>query len=153
MHITDLAKMNDVIASTNLERPLQIYAREHPEIDAKMLETLERELRRYLEVRGTYTVKYGISGIVDEVLHSFILCTEQYTEFCKSAFGDYLHHSPQSEESDTVPVMYFRFLIDYVKHFREIPPNDIWPFSRELFGDTSNVEVSKGQCVAPCLVK
>jgi len=31
---------------------------------------------------------------LDEMWHCFILCTEDYSEFCQGNFGRYLHHRP-----------------------------------------------------------
>ena len=150
VHVLNTNKMMEVITSTNLEKPLKVFSRTHPEVSTEMLERLDRELRKYLEIRGTYTVRYGISGIMDDLLHSFILCTEDYTTFCNAAFGGYLHHSPQTDQVGNIPLMYFRFLIDYVRHFKEIPPNDIWPHSNALFGNTSDVGLTRGECIADC---
>jgi uncharacterized membrane protein YgcG len=36
------------------------------------------------------------SKAVDQAWHEFILMSRQYTEFCRHAFGCYLHHSPES---------------------------------------------------------
>ena len=36
------------------------------------------------------------SKIVDEAWHEMILRTREYTNFCQRAFGDYLHHTPDS---------------------------------------------------------
>jgi hypothetical protein len=36
------------------------------------------------------------SKIVDIAWHEFILRTREYTNFCQSAFGAYLHHTPDS---------------------------------------------------------
>ncbi|MFZ1325177.1 MAG: hypothetical protein WAT67_03980 [Candidatus Contendobacter sp.] len=34
------------------------------------------------------------SQVVDVAWHEFILFTREYTQFCKKAFGKYLHHTP-----------------------------------------------------------
>jgi hypothetical protein len=36
------------------------------------------------------------SRAVDEAWHEMILMTREYTEFCRRAFGRYLHHSPDT---------------------------------------------------------
>ncbi|HEU5060159.1 MAG TPA: hypothetical protein VFU21_26690 [Kofleriaceae bacterium] len=35
--------------------------------------------------------------IIDEMWHTFVLFTEDYTEYCRSTFGRYLHHRPTTE--------------------------------------------------------
>ena len=129
---------------------MKVFPRDNPEVEPEMLVRLEAELRKYLEMRGTYTARYGISGRMDKLLHSFILCTEEYTEFCQAAFGQYLHHSPKLSDSSDIPIMYFRFLVDYVRYFKEIPSSDIWPYSSDLFGDTSSTNARNGECIADC---
>lgn len=34
--------------------------------------------------------------VVDEMWHSFVLCTPDYSEFCTSHFGAYIHHVPEA---------------------------------------------------------
>jgi hypothetical protein len=36
------------------------------------------------------------SRLVDEAWHEFILDTRAYSEFCEAAFGEYLHHTPET---------------------------------------------------------
>lgn len=36
--------------------------------------------------------------IIDEMWHTFILCTRDYTDFCNHHFGMYIHHKPNSKE-------------------------------------------------------
>ena len=36
------------------------------------------------------------SRVVDDAWHEFILMTRLYTQFCKTAFGRYLHHTPNA---------------------------------------------------------
>jgi hypothetical protein len=38
----------------------------------------------------------GPLAILDEMWHEFILVTRDYTEFCNSMFGRYIHHEPES---------------------------------------------------------
>lgn len=35
--------------------------------------------------------------ILDEMWHTFILCTKDYQQFCMEIFGYYIHHNPQVE--------------------------------------------------------
>src|SRR5215216_881231 len=36
--------------------------------------------------------------IIDEMWHTFILCTKEYNDFCDRYFGFYIHHKPTSKE-------------------------------------------------------
>lgn len=36
---------------------------------------------------------------VDNMWHTFIIFTEDYTSFCKKYFGEYLHHRPNNNSS------------------------------------------------------
>jgi uncharacterized membrane protein YgcG len=48
--------------------------------------------------RGT---QFGMpSKAVDAAWHEFILMTRQYDAFCKEAFGEYLHHTPNDGSRD-----------------------------------------------------
>lgn len=49
--------------------------------------------------------------ILDEMWHNFILFTAEYTEYCYSHFGRYIHHAPTSQSE-----------IDAYKEQREIEP-------------------------------
>lgn len=37
--------------------------------------------------------------VLDEMWHNFILFTREYSHFCKELFGQYLHHSPNTESN------------------------------------------------------
>ena len=37
---------------------------------------------------------------VDEMWHSFILCTREYAELCQNLFGTYIHHEPEINPGD-----------------------------------------------------
>ncbi len=38
--------------------------------------------------------------IIDEMWHTFILYTPAYTRFCKTYFGEYLHHQPTTKSRE-----------------------------------------------------
>lgn len=40
-----------------------------------------------------FTIYYQM-GVLDEMWHTFILFTAEYTDFCLQYFGAYLHHAP-----------------------------------------------------------
>jgi hypothetical protein len=76
----------------------------HPELTDHDWKQIEQGLREWFlccawrdgEVLGMP------SRLVDEAWHEFILDSRHYTEFCERAFGEYLHHTP--ETSMTTPM-------------------------------------------------
>ncbi|MEI8103297.1 MAG: hypothetical protein WCG84_00115 [Candidatus Moraniibacteriota bacterium] len=46
---------------------------------------------------GTLVIHTGMV-IIDELWHTFILHTQDYTDFCNRYFGFYIHHSPGSPD-------------------------------------------------------
>jgi len=115
----------------------------------------EREMKRYFLLRFTQKRRYGMMGMVDDYWHLFIIYTKQYHEFCEKAFGAYLHHSPAVAPDNNVTsgenILYIRFLVDYYRFFKEVPPEEIWPFSMEIFGNLDDAAIIQGICEAPCM--
>jgi hypothetical protein len=78
--------------------------RDRPELTDREWKLVEQGLREWFlccawrdgEVLGMP------SRLVDEAWHEFILDSLAYTEFCDRAFGEYLHHTP--ETSMTAPM-------------------------------------------------
>ena len=68
----------------------------HPHLDDRQRATAVRALRQWFHVclaaRGKFVAMP--SKIVDDAWHAFILDTEAYAQFCKEAFGRFLHHHP-----------------------------------------------------------
>jgi hypothetical protein len=75
--------------------------RRHPQLNDLGLVLVERGLREWLICcawRGR--TQLGMpSRAVDDAWHEFILDSVAYTQFCKAAFGDYLHHNPDETMS------------------------------------------------------
>lgn len=66
-----------------------------------------REMLRWLWLNHVLSVNYsakekiGIDDpiiVIDEMWHSFILHTLDYTLFCQKFFGRYMHHKPTTED-------------------------------------------------------
>lgn len=79
--------------------PPGLYAkvRKHrPELDAKDMSLVGRALRKfflaYLQSGRRYVSMP--SQVADDLWHEFILYTRHYEQFCKQAFGGFLHHTP-----------------------------------------------------------
>jgi hypothetical protein len=79
--------------------------RDRPEITDREWKLVEQGLREWFlccawrdgEVLGMP------SRLVDEAWHEFILDSLAYTEFCERAFGEYLHHTPESSMTMPMP--------------------------------------------------
>jgi hypothetical protein len=77
----------------------------HPELSDHDWKLIEQGLREWFlccawrdgEVLGMP------SQLVDEAWHEFILDSRHYTEFCERAFGEYLHHTPESSMTTPMP--------------------------------------------------
>ncbi len=74
----------------------------YPHWEGEQMQLVLRALRQYFlvcleagAVKGRRSIGMP-SKAVDDAWHEFILMSRQYTEFCKHAFGSYLHHSPES---------------------------------------------------------
>lgn len=78
--------------------------RRNPELDDAGWALVEQGLREWFVCcawRGR-TVLGMPSKLVDEAWHEFILDSLAYTGFCKAAFGEYLHHTP--DEAMVMPM-------------------------------------------------
>lgn len=74
----------------------------YPHWEGEQMQLALRALRQYFlvcleagAVKGRKSIGMP-SRAVDDAWHEFILMSRHYTEFCKHAFGRYLHHSPES---------------------------------------------------------
>lgn len=67
---------------------------------------IEKEFKRFFTMCGikksTDSGRLGMySRDVDNLWHTFILFTKEYTQFCKNTFGRYIHHEPRVKEIET----------------------------------------------------
>ncbi|WP_226642074.1 glycine-rich domain-containing protein [Microbulbifer variabilis] len=68
----------------------------YPHLSSQELDIVMNALREYFcvcQVAGKKVVSMP-SQVVDVAWHEFILYTRSYQEFCKKAFGRFLHHTP-----------------------------------------------------------
>ncbi len=88
-------------------------------------------------VKGSFGMfqVYRQLAVLDEMWHTFILFTRDYTDFCQNHFGAYLHHHPISDEFQENASGVFqknleaqcRYIIEHlgaetaVKWFKEFP--------------------------------
>jgi hypothetical protein len=78
--------------------------RRNPQLDEAGWTLVEQGLREWFVCcawRGR-TILGMPSRLVDEAWHEFILDSLSYTRFCETAFGGYLHHTP--DEAMSAPV-------------------------------------------------
>jgi hypothetical protein len=107
---------------------LDVYMRDYAVPEQFAIGQL-RELIRYLVACRVFEGEHlGMKGPVDHLWHSFIICTRQYTEFCSSLGGDYIHHDPCFVGGGGTSA-YTHFRQRYRDLFCEEPPAEHWPAS------------------------
>lgn len=70
--------------------------RHHPQLTQKEMELVSHGLRQFFlayQKSGHQFVSMP-SQIADDLWHEFILHTQHYQDFCRQAFGRFLHHTP-----------------------------------------------------------
>jgi len=74
----------------------QRLAARRPELSPDQREQVFRGLRDYFHLCNTAGQRMVAmpSQVVDDAWHEFILFTRQYDQFCRNAFGRFLHHTP-----------------------------------------------------------
>lgn len=67
-----------------------------PELDVKEMQLVARALRQFFLVHLLSGRKFVSmpSQVTDDLWHEFILYTRNYNEFCRRAFGRFMHHTP-----------------------------------------------------------
>ncbi len=75
---------------------LDKLTRKHPSFKRKETSLVSKGLRQFFMayLKGGRRPVSMPSEVVDDLWHEFILYTRSYQDFCKKAFGGYLHHSP-----------------------------------------------------------
>ncbi|MFZ6768870.1 glycine-rich domain-containing protein [Undibacterium sp. Di26W] len=75
---------------------LERLHKQRPDLSLKDQHLLARALRQFFLVYLKCGYKHIAmpSQVVDELWHEFILYTKNYEQFCKKAFGRYMHHTP-----------------------------------------------------------
>lgn len=78
------------------ERIAEKLQQRYPHLSDADLHQVNRGLREYFHIcrlAGAYRVSMP-SQVVDVAWHEFILYTRSYRDFCRRAFGRFLHHTP-----------------------------------------------------------
>ena len=70
--------------------------KQHPQLSLKECQLVSHALRQYFLTHLKSGRKFVSmpSQVVDDLWHEFILYTKEYQIFCKSAFGQFFHHTP-----------------------------------------------------------
>lgn len=105
------------------------YMRQYEVPESVALEH-EAELKKYLALCAVCNGKhYGMSPVIDDLWHTFLIYTQEYAQFCDRVAGRFLHHAPTKDEEkrDGSAVRnYLAFLEDYAEVYGD-PPTHIWP--------------------------
>ncbi|MFZ6741813.1 glycine-rich domain-containing protein [Undibacterium sp. JH2W] len=75
---------------------LERLHKQRPDLHLKDQQLVARALRQFFLVylKSGYKHISMPSQVVDDLWHEFILYTKNYEQFCKQAFGRYMHHTP-----------------------------------------------------------
>jgi hypothetical protein len=91
----DLARVNRITAA-DLSLPQTVWK----SCPWQPRELVETGLRQWLRCAGAALRDGQVIGMpshaVDEAWHGLILCTARYAAFCQAAYGQFLHHQPDS---------------------------------------------------------
>lgn len=149
MHLQDIEKLYKRIEEYSLSIVTEKYCNDY-KIDSEKGKKIEAEVKNFLFLSRVYQNGYAIPKVLDEYWHTFLLHTEIYKDFCESIFGRFIHHKPGLTEKDQITLRYIRLLVDYFRHFNKPPPFDIWPMSKDIFGENPQFELTS-ECIAPCV--
>jgi hypothetical protein len=71
-------------------------SKNHPELSPEEVDRVGRGLRQFFISHLMCGRKFVAmpSQVVDDLWHEFILYTRDYEQFCKRAFGRFMHHTP-----------------------------------------------------------
>lgn len=98
--------LNQQITIDNYRFPSSVagkMAETYPHLSSSQIESALRGLREFFHIcreAGPVTVAMP-SQVVDVAWHEFILSTRSYEEFCRKAFGRFLHHTPAEAMKQT----------------------------------------------------
>ncbi len=114
-------------------------------------EALFLEAKKYLVLSHVDTdVSWNMySARVDEVWHQFVLFTQQYADFCRGCFGEYLHHNPSNapqapDGGRLKPSTFEGFSARYQAFFGE-PLPEVWLDSRSVSLSSRVINDNAGQ--------
>lgn len=126
-NVPDLAELLKYRHQHTIDRFLKDWKVEREQADA-IFEDLLRFL--WLSVKLISEGKRAVPitspmGVVDEMWHTFILFTSDYTRFGRDFFGRYLHHNPNVDERETDLEAYAEKLRGYCRTVYEYMGRDV----------------------------
>lgn len=99
---------------------LRNYSIEYKEAESIFIETIKWLWIGHVRYMDNSTSKpkflaaYPPIYVLDEMWHCFILCTKEYTDFCKTYLGTYIHHDPNVGEIEKANEDHFPNMVSYV---------------------------------------
>jgi hypothetical protein len=122
-----------------MKKILERYCSEKS-VSMKVAREQERELKRFLILFAINKQKLGMRSDLDELWHTFILFTREYTDFCNEIAGFYIHHNPKTEEDSSSNDTHESFITNYKSLYGEEPPKKFW--SHDAWCETCKVDCS-----------
>ncbi|USX56446.1 hypothetical protein [Lentzea sp. HUAS12] len=122
------------------ERLVKLIMRDH-DIDFDLAERTFGQTLAYLvaaaENPGT---PMGPTPAVDLGVHTFVLDTPRYIDFCQTYAGRYIHHVPVLEDDHGSPQQVLRTTIEAIRKAGFDPDRELW----------NAADVDCNQCYAGC---
>jgi len=78
-------------------------------------------------------------AIVDEMLHTFILFTREYIQYCDEHYGVYLHHAPMTKKDKDAKLAWFKSAPDQMLAHESEFLSNMYSFTYELLGEETVV--------------
>lgn len=120
------------------------------ESNALSKDKIDEAITEYKKFMTVLRLKYGqiamSSPIVDEIWHTHILFTRNYQDFCKSVFGEFIHHEPVAGKDKTTEQKPSKRLENFFNSYQEVfgQPPAIWS-GKEITGMTGEICYPSGE--------
>jgi hypothetical protein len=119
-----------LVGPTLAEKLASRIVTDHPEISLPMADRIVTQTAAFLATCGAHAgLPLVPSEQVDIGWHTFILHTEEYTEFCNRVAGRYLHHTPdEPEEGEPGKAAAARQrTLDAIEDAGYVVDHELWP--------------------------
>ncbi|MDO0934821.1 hypothetical protein QQY66_25245 [Streptomyces sp. DG2A-72] len=94
----------DLVSPELFERLTAFCAEEYGH-ERSAAERIMSEALALLDVMGQTGACLSPSQVVDPGWHTFILHSPEYTEWCQTRYGHYIHHAPKSRYRDSATMV------------------------------------------------
>jgi hypothetical protein len=132
--VTDLHAAKKLIDSVDLNPTIERLVKVHNWPRKEAIEA-SKQYRNYLFLKKKYGDSHPLppSHDIDEAWHAHILHTEDYYNFCKQVFGEFLHHHPHHGKDNSITdddiakmfektqEFYYTEFGEYIRAIRPIP--------------------------------